>query len=271
MDRRVFIMSSLGAVAFAQRMSGAQKSSSRSGKIILIGGKKSHGLGEHDFPNGIPLIESFLQGARPFQGAEILAFPNGWPADLAEMDSASALVLYFDGVQQVPPPLLNPQRIAAVQKLMDAGAGLICLHQASTVPRGDTTIPLVEWLGAKRNGMFDRTTESVSLKPETPSHPVCRGMTDFTYEDEFYPTLIFNRDTKRNVPILRANLPKEAPADHILAWAFERPNGGRSFGFTGGHYLASWHQPQIKKMLLNAICWASGRTVPPEGVVSEAS
>jgi type 1 glutamine amidotransferase len=270
MNRRVFMLSSLGAVVFAQQMSGAQKPSPRSGKIILIGGKKSHGLGEHDFPNGIPLIASFLKGARPFRGTEILAFPNGWPAGLAELDGASTLVLYFDGVQQVPPPLLNPPRIAEVQKLIDAGAGLVCLHQASTVPYGDTTIPLVEWLGAKRNGMFDRTTESVNLKPETPSHPVCQGMTSFTYEDEFYPTLVFNRDAKRVVPILRANLPKEAPADHILAWAFERPNGGRSFGFTGGHYLASLKQPQIKKMILNAICWTSGRTVPPEGVAVES-
>lgn len=270
MNRRVFMVSSLGA-AIAQRMSDAQKPSARSGKIILIGGRKSHGPGEHDFPNGIPHIQSLLQGAQPFQGAEILAFPGGWPADLDELGGASTLVLYFDGVQQIPPPLLDPQRIAAVQKLMDAGAGLICLHQASTVPPGDTTIPLVEWLGAKRNGMFDRTNESVSLKPLMPSHRVCRGMTNFTYKDEFYPTLLFTRDTKRIVPILGANLPKEAPAFHILAWAFERPNGGRSFGFTGGHYLASWDQPQIKKMLLNAICWTSGKTVPSEGVVSKAS
>jgi type 1 glutamine amidotransferase len=263
------MLSSLGAVALGQQMSGAQKSPTGSGKIVLIGGKKSHGPGEHDFPNGIPLIAAFLKRARPFQGAEILTYPDGWPADLAELDGASTLVLYFDGVQQVPSPLLDSRRIAAVQKQMDAGAGLICLHQASTVPPGDTTIPLVEWLGAKRNGMVDRTTESVSLKPETPSHPVCQGMTRFIYEDEFYPTLVFNNDAKHIVPILRANLPKEAPTDHILAWAFERPNGGRAFGFTGGHYLASLNQPQIKKMILNAICWTSMRTVPPGGIVVE--
>ena len=157
---------------------------------------------------------------------------------------------------------------------MDAGAGLVCLHQASTVPVDDVKIPLVEWLGAKRNGMVDRTTEPVSLKAETPSHPVCRGMNAFTYKDEFYPTLIFNKDAKHIVPILRAKLPKEAPVDHILAWGFERPNGGRSFGFTGGHYLETLNQPQIKKMILNAICWTSGLIVPSEGVVvsgSEAS
>jgi type 1 glutamine amidotransferase len=163
----------------------------------------------------------------------------------------------------------NPVRLAQLKKAMDAGAGLVCLHQASTVPTGDTTISFVEWLGAKRNGMFDRTTESVTLKPETPSHPISRGMTTFTYEDEFYPTLIFNSDAKRIVPILRANLPKDAPKDHVLAWAFERPNGGRSFGFTGLHYLKGLDEPQIRKLVLNAICWTSGRTVPAGGVAVE--
>ena len=85
--------------------------------------------------------------------------------------------------------------------------------------------------------------------------------------DRVYPTFLFNPDARRIVPILRANVPRQAPADHILAWAFERPNGGRSFGFSGCHYLASFDQPQIKKMILNAICWTSGRIVPPEGVV----
>jgi hypothetical protein len=62
-------------------------------------------------------------------------------------------------------------------------------------------------------------------------------------------------------------LPKEAPVDHLLAWTFERPNGGRSFCFSGLHYLTAFDQPQLKKMLLNAICWTSGLTVPPQGVV----
>jgi hypothetical protein len=96
-------------------------------------------------------------------------------------------------------------------------------------------------------------------------------MTAFTYEDEFCPTLIFTKDAQRIVPILRAKVPKESPSDHILEWAYERPNGDRSFGFTGGHYLAAFDQPQIRKMLLNAICWTSGRTVPPGGVAVESA
>ena len=264
MNRRIVLMACLGLAAGA-----IAQQKPVSGKIVLIGGKKSHPPGEHDYPNAIPKIQSFLKGSATFKGVEVTEYPTAWPSDPAALDGASTVVLYFDGVNEDPPPMQNPARIAQLKKAMAAGAGLVCLHQASTVPTGDTTIPFVEFLGAKRNGMFDRTTEGVTLKPATPSHPISRGIIPFTYEDEFYPTLIFNSDAKHIVPILRANLPKEAPKDHVLAWAFERPNGGRAFGFTGLHYIAALDQPQIRKMILNAICWTSRRTVPPGGVVVE--
>jgi type 1 glutamine amidotransferase len=258
MNRRTFLLSSIaGAAALAQ---------SKSKRIVFVGGVKSHGPAQHDFPNGIPLMASLVKKSPAFQGAEVETFVEGFPQDLSKLDGASTLVLYFDGVQTPPAPLLEPGRIAELNKLTDRGVGLVCLHQVSTVPEGDTSIPMIRWLGAKRNGMFDRVTEPTALKPETPSFPVCFGLKPFTYEDEFYPTLIFTNDTKRIVPILRAAVPKEKPVDHILAWAYERPNGGRSFGFTGCHYMAAFDQPEIRTMILNAICWTAGLSVPRNGV-----
>lgn len=237
-------------------------------KIILIGGKKSHDVGEHDFPNGIPAIAALLHAAPEFAGADVLAYTAGWPADLSVLNGASAIVCYFDGVQEKPEPFNDPARITAVQKLMDAGTGLVCLHQASTVPKDNASIPMTEWLGARRNGMADRTTEPVTLAPATATHPICAGMDEFTYTDEFYPSLIFHHDSQRIVPILRAKLPKEDPKDRIIAWAYERPDGGRGFGFTGGHYLAVFDQPQIRRMLLNAIAWSAHLEVPKAGIAT---
>jgi len=238
------------------------------GKIVLIGGKKSHGPAQHDFPNGIPLLAAQIKASPTFAGIEVQAFPAGFPSDLSVLKNVSTLVCYFDGVQEKPAPLLAPARIAQVQKLMDAGAGLVCLHQASSVPPGNTTIPMTEWLGARRNGMADRVQANIALKPATPSHPICTGLIAFSYEDEFYPTLIFTSETSRVTPILWAEIPPRAPRDRVVAWAFDRPNGGRSFGFTGGHYLAGFSQPQIKKMLLNAIAWTAHLPVPDGGVES---
>jgi quercetin dioxygenase-like cupin family protein/type 1 glutamine amidotransferase len=237
-------------------------------RIVLVGGKKSHGEGEHDFPNGIPLLAALLKAAPAFAGAEIRAQTGGWPTDPAVFDGASTIVLYFDGVQEVPEPLKDPARIERLEKLMAAGTGIVCLHQASTVPKDNSTIPLIQWVGAKRNGMADRTTETVTLKPATPAHPISSGMGEFTYKDEFYPTLMFTDESARITPILRAAVPKEKPEDHVLAWAYERPNGGRGFGFTGGHFVAVFDQPAIRTMVLNAIAWTAKLSVPPEGITT---
>lgn len=260
----------LGAVAI--------KSPALAKKIVLIGGKKSHGPGEHDFPNGIPMLASFLKASPAFADADILSYTGGWPADLSVLDGASTIVCYFDGVQEKPEPFNNPERIERLQKIMDAGTGLVCLHQASTVPPDNESIPLNNWLGARRNGMWDRTTEEVTLRPFTPEHPISNGVGEFTYTDEFYPTLIFSQDMKIT-PILRtevtpsfgdkkkqaANPPKKG--EHTLAWACERATGGgRSFGFTGCHYVEGLNIPAVRQLVVNAIAWTAKIEVPKSGI-----
>lgn len=262
---------SLGAAAI--------KSPPLAKKVVLIGGTKSHAAGEHDFPNGIPLLASFLKAAPAFANADVLTYTGGWPADLSVLDGASTIVCYFDGVQEKPEPFNNPERNLYLQKLMDAGTGLVCLHQASTVPANNETIPLNNWLGARRNGMWDRTTETVTLKPFTPEHPISAGVGEFTYEDEFYPTLVFTENMQNITPILRGEVtPKFGDAkkqaenppskgEHTLAWAYERgTGGGRGFGFTGAHYVEGLNVPALRQLIVNAIAWTAKIDVPKDGI-----
>jgi hypothetical protein len=51
-----------------------------------------------------------------------------------------------------------------------------------------------------------------------------------------------------------------------MMWAFERPDGGRSFGFTGGHTHANWGDPNQRKIVLNALLWMAKVDVPKDGV-----
>ena len=53
-----------------------------------------------------------------------------------------------------------------------------------------------------------------------------------------------------------------------VAWAYERPNGGRGFGFTGGHFHKNWQQDDFRKTVLNAIVWTAQGDVPADGVPS---
>jgi hypothetical protein len=35
----------------------------------------------------------------------------------------------------------------------------------------------------------------------------------------------------------------------------ERPNGGRGFGFTGGHKHVNWADDNFRKVVLNGLLW----------------
>jgi hypothetical protein len=62
---------------------------------------------------------------------------------------------------------------------------------------------------------------------------------------------------------------RKGMAEHV-GWAFERPDGGRGFGFTGGHTHWNWANDNFRTTVLNAIVWAAHLPVPPNGVPSKA-
>lgn len=246
-------------------------------RIILIGGAKSEGPTRHDYPNGIRRIQQLLESTPDANGGRSLvvaAYPDGWPTDPTAFDGASTIVWYFDGLYKHP--LHDAARRLQFESLMKRGVGLVALHQSSTVPAGENRMRVQHWLGAVREGLFDRTDEMVALKAVTPVHPVSRGVEAFTYFDEFYPTLHFYPGGRRVTPILQGRLHVQArdgkavvigaPRVHTVAWAFEREGGGRSFGYSGAHYLAALDEPSVQKMLLNAIFWTADIEVPQSGV-----
>ena len=61
-------------------------------------------------------------------------------------------------------------------------------------------------------------------------------------------------------PAVREAVKRGEP--QIVAWACERPDGGRGFGFTGGHYHRNWGNDNFRKLVLNAILWTAKVEVP---------
>ena len=59
--------------------------------------------------------------------------------------------------------------------------------------------------------------------------------------------------------------------DEILAWAVERPDGGRGFGFTGGHFHKNFANDDFRTLVLNAILWTAKVEVPSTGFKSAVS
>jgi type 1 glutamine amidotransferase len=55
--------------------------------------------------------------------------------------------------------------------------------------------------------------------------------------------------------------------EHVM-WCTTRPDGGRGFGFTGGHFHRNWSDENFRKIVLNGLLWIAKVPVPKDGVAS---
>ena len=51
-----------------------------------------------------------------------------------------------------------------------------------------------------------------------------------------------------------------------MAWAWERPDGGRSFGFSGLHFHEHWKRVEYRRIAAQGTLWAAKVPVPAEGL-----
>ena len=71
-------------------------------------------------------------------------------------------------------------------------------------------------------------------------------------------------------PILLADIPGEKQPQTV-AWAVERADGGRGFGFCGGHFHSNWGILDFRRMVVNAILWTAKVNVPSSGAKCDVS
>jgi hypothetical protein len=102
---------------------------------------------------------------------------------------------------------------------------------------------------------------------EFPDHPVCRGVMPFRIDDGWLYRLRFVPGLAGVTLLLRTAPPPAKPTgdEAVVAWAYERPGGGRSFTFTGGHLHRSLGEAGYRRFLVNGILWAAGVDVPAGG------
>ncbi|MCS6850662.1 MAG: ThuA domain-containing protein [Gemmataceae bacterium] len=238
-------------------------------KIVLVAGKQSHGPGEHEFFAGTAILFKMLQQT---PGVFPVMARDGWPKNEKIFQGAKSTVFYMDG--RAGHPIIKPDRMELLQKLMDQGAGFVNLHYAVDYPP-EQGRRILGWLG----GFYDA---SISVNPHwvadfrsLPEHPITRGVKPFSIRDEWYYNMHFIEGLKNVTPILRAIPPddtrrtadakKHLGREEIVAWTYERANGGRGFGFTGGHHHRNWGDPNFRRLVVNAILWTAHVEIPPEG------
>jgi len=249
--------------------------------VLFIAGAPSHGYGKHEHQAGCRLLAKALNESGLNIKAQVV---SGWPEDSSKLEHLDTIVAYTDGNSN---HILKDHQ-ESVQGLMDRGVGLVLIHYSVEMAQADGGNNLQKWVG----GFFE-THWSVNphWQPEfknLPIHDITRGVRPFKIQDEWYFNMRFVDAMKGVTPILSAVAPEETMArkdgDHSgnpsvrkmvadgllqhVAWAYERADGGRGFGFTGGHYHDNWAHDDFRKLVLNAIAWTAKVDVPKEGVPS---
>lgn len=235
-------------------------------KVVLVAGRPSHDPGEHEFNAGMLLLAKWLRQ----NGVEPVVVKGGWPEDEGVLRGARSLVFYADG--RTRHPVLEGERWKIVAEHLKKGAGFACLHFAVDVPAERGGPEFLEWLGGYYEFRYSKNPVSdVEVTPATPGHPISRGWGAFRARDEWYHRIRFREGDRRVTPILTAMLPMEAPNREVIAWATERADGGRGFGFTGAHFHHNWGIPEFRRLVVNAILWTAKVEPPPGGAKCDVS
>lgn len=238
-------------------------------KVVVVAGRQSHGPGDHEFFAGSAILCNMLKQT---EGVVPVMARDGWPKNEKIFEGAKAVVFYMDGGGGHP--VIQKGHKEAVQKLMDQGVGFVNIHYAVEYPKQHSDAVLA-WLGGYYETGFSTNPHWVADFKTLADHPIARGVKPFNIKDEWYFNIRFAPESKNVTPILKATPPdgvRGTPAakenkgrEEIVAWAFDRDNGGRSFGFTGGHNHKNWADENFRKLVTNAILWTAKVEIPKDG------
>ena len=236
-------------------------------KIVLIAGTPSHGPGEHEFNSGVLLLEKCLKQNK---GVAPVAIKGGWPTDESVFDGAAEIVFYMDGGARHP--IIQGDHLQKIGALVKKWVGIACMHYAVEVPAANGGDEFLEWIGGYyETGVSKNPINDVVVTQATPGHPTARGWKSFQARDEWYYKIHFRPADPRLTPILTTMLPPDSPQKEVVAWVVERADGGRGFGFDGGHFNTNWANPDFRRLVVNALLWTAKVDVPAKGAKCDIS
>lgn len=248
-------------------------------KIVFIGDAGTHGArGNHEFVAGFILMARALHDTYPDVHAVVHSSKN-WPKDLSHADAIIVGLNHGERAGKDP----------EIGKATERGAGFMAVHFGVEVNIGLAGKNYLNWMG----GYFELGwSVNPWWEPEFKAfsdHPTTRGLKPFTLRDEWYYHMRFAKDMKGVTPVLSAVAPvktvsekksgrggnpdvfkavSEGKAQH-MAWAYDRPAGGRGFGFTGMHLHQNHSNDSFRTCLLNGAAWVANLEIPEGGVPSK--
>jgi type 1 glutamine amidotransferase len=231
-------------------------------KVLLIAsGPDGHPAATHEYTAGIDILARLL---KPQPGVETLVakVDGAWNEGPDLIGRADCVVLFLsEGAKWLS---ADAKRLAAFRAHAKRGGGLVVLHWAMGTREAAPIDAFVDLFGACHGGP-DRKYKVLDAKLSVadPKHGTASGLKDFTIHDEYYYKLKLPKGRHEVMPVLFAEIDG---AKEMVAWSWERPDGGRSFGFSGLHFHANWKREEYRRLAAQGVLWTARQPIPKAGL-----
>jgi len=229
-------------------------------KRLLIVGQSpdGHPPRTHEFMAGAQVTAELLKPYKEIHAAVVKA-DEPWSDGPKLIDQADGIVMWVtQGAQWMQ---TDAERHAALKRLAGRGGAIVALHWSVGAKDAKYIEGQLDLLGATRGGPQRKyLVLPTELKRVVPEHPILSGIGDIKVYDEIYYAL----DRVPGIqPLFTARIEGK---DEMAAWSWERPDGGRSFGFVGLHFHANWQLPEYRRFVVQGILWSLKIPIPASGV-----
>ena len=272
---------------------GVERVPSKQKRLLLIGGPYDyHPKGSHEYMAGMRIVAKLLErvdglntritnSGNAFRRSEgpdkrILGASSvdPWPEGPDMIASADGIVLFrARGARWIQD---NPKRAEALESLVERGGGCVALHHGMGTTEGKFVDRFRAIFGGCHGGKDREYTVAnyhANLIVADPQHPICRGIGNFVAADEFYYQIKFVQPPAGVTSLIQADIsapPATRAGDDAsmktVAWAWQRDDSGRTFGFTGLHVHNNWQLPEYRRLVAQAILWTLRMPIPEGGL-----
>lgn len=229
-------------------------------KLLLVGqSPDGHPAGSHEYLPGMRILAALLKDTPELQ-LQVVNADDPWTDGPQLLQQADGVVLFVtEGARWLA---ADPRRQQAFAALASRGGALCVLHWGMGTRQVEPIAPFVRLFGGCHGGP-DRKYAIVEVDASPADHPATAGIDPFRVKDEFYYRLKWIERADDIQPLLQVPIDD---AMHTVAWCWQRPDGGRSFGFSGLHFHENWRLPEYRRLIVQGVLWTLRRPVPEEGV-----
>lgn len=231
-------------------------------KTLLLLGQKpdGHPPATHEYMPGQRILAHLLRDV-PGWKVEVVQADGAWPEGPELLSKADAVVLFVShGGYWIQD---DPRRFEALVRLAERGGGIAGLHWGLGVKDAKRIAGFAKLLGACHGGPDRKFKFFEEIDPTTAAeHAVTRGVEIPKLREEYYFALK-REPTASDALVPLITIPVEGD-DGMVSWAWQRPDGGRSFGFTGLHFHENWRQESYRRLIAQGVLWTM-KVEPPAG------